>query len=593
MNFKKINFKKIDRKKPSTKQARAKFKGSYKFKIKLHSPMKVYKGMTIYKKLSISFLVIAIISSLIISAVGVVNLSNNNNMSQKIYQEDLVPLAPLYRIQTDFITMGTKVNGSDVFARDAEISELTTKINQELSQYSATVKDEKEKAVLSKMVNDIADYIAEARNALSQFGYDDKQAYTLINGKMLEVSTDFDKLITGLYTQKIAEAKQRNEQSQRDFTVSLVIMGIVTLVSIALATIMGRMNAKLICKPINNLVKSADEISEGNLNVQIDKGNGDEVTILANAFEKMTTTWSGYINEISAVLSQMSEGNLDVEIASEYKGDFIKIKESINNIIEIFNDVIGEIIISANDITTGSKQLTEGSQSLSVGAAAQAASVEELTASIAEIAEKTKQNAANATKADEIANSVKRDTASGNSKMEQMLGSMGDISESAAGISNVIRTINDIAFQTNVLALNASIEAARAGSYGKGFAVVAEEVRHLALRSTEASKDTTQMIDISITKAAEGTDIARDTSSSLKKIEEGVNGTATIIDEIAKSSNEQAIGISQINRGIEEVSKIVQTNSATAEQSAAASEELFNQAENMRQLVSGFKVKER
>jgi len=585
MNLKKISLKRRPRKQANTRVKR-------KWVFRLSSPIKKYGRLTIYKKLNISFLMIAVISSLIIGAVGIVNLNHSNIMSQNIYNEDLVPLSPLYRIQTNFITMGTKVNGSDPINGKMDVSSLSAELLKELSQYSATVKDTKEKAVLLQMGADISEYETGINETLDHFiGSDSEFAYKLINGKLTTISAHFDKLITGLYTQKIAEAKQRNEQSQQNFTMSMVAIAIITLILIALATLLGRANAKIICKPISNLVKSAEAIAEGNLNVEIDKGNGDEISILANAFEKMTVTWSIYINEISSVLSQMSEGNLDVKISSEYKGDFSKIKESINHIVSTFNDVIGEIIIASDDITTGSKQLSEGSQSLSAGAAEQAASVEQLTASIAEIAQKTKENAISASKADKIANSVKKDTASGNSKMEQMLGSMSEISESSAGIAQIIKVINDIAFQTNILALNASIEAARAGSYGKGFAVVAEEVRHLALRSTDAAKDTTEMIDKSMGKAAEGTEIAQDTSGALRMIEEGVNGTAAIIDEIAKSSNEQAIGISQINKGIGEVSKIVQTNSATAEQSAAASEELFNQAENMKQLVSHFRVK--
>lgn len=560
--------------------------------LKLNSPIKKYKSMTIYKKLSVSFLTIAMISSLIIGGVGVINLSNNNTMSQNIYNEDLVPLAPLYRIQTDFITMGTKVNGGNVYNSRSDISALSTQLLKELSQYSSTVKDAKEKAILLQMTTDISSYINEINEALSDFiRNDSKSAYERINGNGTTISLHFDKLITGLYSQKIAEARQRNEQSQRNFFISMILMIFATLVSIFLAALLGRINARLICKPINSLVKSSEMISEGNLDVEIDKGNGDEISILARAFEKMAATWSVYINEMSSILSQMSEGNLDVGISSEYKGDFVKIKDSINHIIETFNDVIGEIIIASDDIATGSKQLSEGSQSLSQGAAEQAASVEELTASIAEISQQTKQNAINASEADKIANSVKKDTASGKHKMEQMLSSMTEINESSAGISQIIKVIDDIAFQTNVLALNASIEAARAGSYGKGFAVVAEEVRHLALRSTEAAQNTTQMIDKSLNKAAEGTNIAQNTSESLKMIEHGVNGTTVIIDEIAKSSNEQAVGIRQINQGIGEVSRIVQINSATAEQSAAASEELFNQAENMRQLVSRFKTR--
>ncbi len=585
-----MNLKSIYLKRQSIRQSNVKVKGRYIFR--LNSPVKRYKSMTIYKKLSVSFLAIAVISSFLIGTVGIINLNNNNEMSQNIYKEDLVPLSPLYRIQTDFITMGTKVNGDDVSKNHTAISKLSTQLCTELSQYSSTVTDSKEKAVLSQMSSDIAEYITEVKEALDKFtNANPAAAYELIDGKLTTTAAHFNNLITNLYTQKIAQAQQRNEQSQRNFSMSMGVMAAVTLLSITLAAFLGRLNAKLICKPINSLVKSANEISEGNLNVEIEKGNGDEVTILANAFEKMTITWWGYINEISSVLSRMSEGDLDVEIASEYKGDFVKIKDSINHIIATFNDVMGEIIIAANDITVGSKQLSEGSQSLSEGAAGQAASVEELTASIAEIAQKTKENAIRASKADKITNSVKKDTISGSKKMEQMLDSMSEISESSASISKIIKVINDIAFQTNILALNASIEAARAGSYGKGFAVVAEEVRHLALLSTEAAKDTKQMIEESLNKAKEGTNIAQNTSDSLKMIDEGVNGATSIIDEIAVASKEQEIAITQINRGIDEVSKIVQVNSATAEQSAAASEELFNQAENMRKLFGHFKIR--
>jgi methyl-accepting chemotaxis protein len=488
--------------------------------------------------------------------------------------------------------MGTKANGGDVFSNRTAVSTLSAQLLKELSQYSSTVKDPEEKKVLSQMTTDICDYVSGINEALNDFASSDSaSAYKLIDGNLSTISAHFDKLITGLYTQKIAQAKQKDEQSQSRFTISLGVMAAVTLLSIILAAFLGRLNAKLICKPINSLVRSAGEISEGNLNAEIEKGNGDEISILADAFANMANVWSTYINEISSVLSEMSEGNLDVEISSEYKGDFVKIKNSIRRIIETFNDVIGEITLAANDITNGSKQLSDGSQNLSEGVAVQAASVTKLTASISEIAQKTKENAINAQKADAIANSVKKDTAGGNDRMERMLGSMNEIKESASGISNIIKVINDIAFQTNVLALNASIEAARAGSYGRGFAVVAEEVRHLALRSTEAAKNTTQMIDKSINKAAEGTEMAQNTSESLRMIEQGVNGTAAIIDGISKSSEEQVAGISQINNDIDEVSKIVQINSATAEQSAAASEELFNQAENMRLIVSRFKVR--
>lgn len=567
-----------------------------KRKFKLTLPRKRHEHhqhkVSIYKQLSVSFLLVAVISSLLTGAVGIINLYNNNAMSQNIYQQDLVPLSQLYRIQTDFLTMGTKVNDGDVFQNQNTVGQLHIQLCTELAQYSSTVTDSEEREILSQMSDDITEYCTQAREALNSFVIGDtKAAYELIDGKMATTSQHFDELLTGLYNKKIEEAKQRNEESKRNFIISIGALAVITLVSIVLAALMGRVNARHICNPIRSLVKSAEEISQGNLSVEFEKGLSEEIIALTESFNTMTTTWSSYISEISSVLSQMSEGNLDVEIVSEYKGDFSKIKESLNQIVTTFNEVIGAIMVAANEITDGTKQLSEGSQNLSSGAAEQAAAIDQLTASIAEIAEKTKQNAESAAQADTIANSVKSDTAGGNEKMEQMLSSMTEISESASGISNVIKVINDIAFQTNVLALNASIEAARAGQYGKGFAVVAGEVRRLALRSTEAADGTTEMIEKSIDRSVQGTKIAQDMSDSLRTIEEGVNRTTALIGSIAKSSEEQAVRIKQIYEGIDQVSRVVQTNSATAEQSAAASEELFTQAEQLKQLVSRFQVR--
>jgi methyl-accepting chemotaxis protein len=229
--------------------------------------------------------------------------------------------------------------------------------------------------------------------------------------------------------------------------------------------------------------------------------------------------------------------------------------------------------------------------SLSQGATEQASSIEELTASIEEIASQTRANAGNAEKAKEIATSAFQNAQVGNQQMGEMLTSMRDINEASTNISKIIKVIDDIAFQTNILALNAAVEAARAGQHGKGFAVVAEEVRNLAARSADAAKETTVMIEGSMSKVADGTKIANETASALEAIVKDVSLAADLVGEIAVASNEQALGVDQINQGITQISDVVQTTSATAEETAAASEELSGQSEMLKTQVATFRLK--
>jgi methyl-accepting chemotaxis protein len=352
----------------------------------------------------------------------------------------------------------------------------------------------------------------------------------------------------------------------------------------------------LMMQNIENLIHEVDQLANtavnGDLQARGDVGRfeGGFARIIAG-FNQTLDAIIKPVNETSAVLQEMATGNLDVAVEGDYQGDHALLARAVNHTVESFNEVLGEFYNAAGQVASGAQNVAGSSQVMSQAASEQAATTEEITASITEIATQTKQNAEHATEANQLALAAQDQATAGNMQMEKMLEAMTTINESSASISKIIKVIDEIAFQTNILALNAAVEAARAGQYGKGFAVVAEEVRNLAARSANAAKETTDLIESSITKVGAGTQIANETAESLGKIVAGIAKTTALVGEIAVASNEQASGITQVNQGIGQIAQVTQTNTATSEESAAASEELAAQAETLKAMVQKFKLK--
>jgi len=343
-------------------------------------------------------------------------------------------------------------------------------------------------------------------------------------------------------------------------------------------------------EPVNEVNNVMAQVAVGNFDMKVQGNYKGDFLVIKNSINNTVTNIASYIDEIADILGAMAANDLDQEIIREYVGKFSYIKDALVNIITKLNHLISEIYSSAEQVAYGANQISDSSMTLAQGASEQAASIEELSAMIQNIAENTKYNANSAKEAKILSVNSKSNAAKGNNDMIQMLESMEGIRESSGKISSIIKIIEDIAFQTNLLALNAAVEAANAGVHGKGFSIVAEEVRNLAKKSQISVKDTTALIEESISRVNIGTKIAVETADTLKTIVKDVDDVANLINSISKVSDEQSFGIEQVLESVSQISTVVQTNTATSEESASASQELASQAELLKTLVSVFNI---
>ncbi|MDD3428837.1 MAG: methyl-accepting chemotaxis protein [Oscillospiraceae bacterium] len=353
--------------------------------------------------------------------------------------------------------------------------------------------------------------------------------------------------------------------------------------------------ARGIIKPLKKLTGSANSIAEGNLDVLMEIKTVDETGKVAHAINRTVTRlkeYMAYIEEITATLNQIANGNLNYTLKLDYKGDFKNIKKGLDNVSATLSETLSQIGQAAEQVASGSGQVAGGAQALSQGAAQQASSVQQLAATIEEISNQIKLTAQKTQEAEGAVIQTDGEISDSYLKMQELIAAMEQINSASAEIGKIIKTIEDIAFQTNILALNAAVEAARAGAAGKGFAVVADEVRNLAGKSAEAAKNTTVLIENSISAVEKGTAMANATANSLQTVVESSKVIAGVIEEISVFANDQADAVTQVSQGVEQVNGVVQTNSATAEESAAASEELNGQAQMLKNLVGKFTLKE-
>ncbi len=552
----------------------------------------IMKDYSIQKKLLVSFGVIGIVL-LLVCGVAFFGVLQANDRLHKLHDKNLTAVAAVGNMSENFQEQRVLTRNllmyevkDDIF--QSSIAKLQTSDDQmkaEFTVYEQSVLLEEDRALFKELESFYLGEYTSYKNQLLSLVLASKkaEAYThmenalYINNNLVDL---FERL-TVLNEDYVIEAMADADRGL------LVLMGIgipTIIFTVLLILFLIRYLNQAIALKIKKVVNAADELAVGNLDIELTVDSKDEIGQLFDAFIRMTNA----IREQVRLLEAMAHGDLSLKVEPRSQNDVMSV--ALNQTLKNLNRLLENIAQSAAQVNVGSEQIALGAQMLSHGASEQAASLEELTGSMNEIGESIRENAENTRLANKYVEHTVNEVSLSNEVMARMLNAMEQISAASGQISVINKVIEDIAFQTNILALNAAVEAARAGQAGKGFSVVADEVRTLASRSAEAVKGTAELIDASLAAVKLGSKLAGDTAKSLSAVSENAQKVREVMGTIELASAQQATAIAQVTGSTEQISLVVQTNSSTAEESAAASEELSTQAGLLNREIAKFKL---
>ncbi len=540
-------------------------------------------GRKKYGKLATQFnIMIAVMTTIIVAVMIIISgIVTANNVNGEL-RDQCVTGTNLLAYELSLHEVAELEDKTEVLDRLKEITSCEfTIFNDDIREFTTIVMDGQrvtgtalDATIANLVINQGQSYVGEA-NILGESHITSYIPYKDAEGNTIGV------LFAGI-------SSHTNDAST---TTSLTISMIVGIALILLGSIVSKiMITRSVSKPLSTVMSAAQNIAQGHMNFELDVKSNNEIGMLADSFNMMKGNLSTLNGVLVEMLGKISNGNWNVDIGSPniYIGDWQQLYVSAEKMTNSVRGALSQVSTSARQISSSVAMVSSGAQALAQGAIDQAGSVDGLSQNLQAISLQVEENSQNTKKVNDIAVISGEVATSTLDDMQQMLDAMREISNTSDDIVKVIKVIDDIAFQTNILALNAAVEAARAGAAGKGFAVVADEVRTLAQKSSEAAKNTTQLIEQSINAVQVGEGIAQKANESFEGLAEKVQQMVITIDQIAKATEEQTGSIREISDGIEQISMVVQTNTATSEESAAASQELSSQATTLHTLVDKF-----
>lgn len=558
------------------------------------------KNIKISTKLIVSFgSIVGMI--IILSIISLVSLGSMKRIVVAYDEETLPSANNIWDIRYKMVNIELYLAEAISSDSDEEIKELLQKsldARHELQKSIDVFKEESQ--INSSYLTDYENKLATAAgyrqnimDILSKPHTDENSqaARIVFQTKYVPAYADANDSLISLASEVQSRSEQQKFEADNTNYVARSIVFFFAVLTILFAVGMGVLIRRSIVKPVKELELAALDMSRGKLNSEITYQSKDELGALADSFRSSTKTIRSYIQDIDRAMYEMSQGNFDLAPSQPFVGDFKQIDDSITQMLVNMSQKLRQVDFASSQVLSGADQISAGAQSLAQGTTEQASAVVDLLSSVNGISENIKFNAQQTKEASLLAAEATSSIESSNEHMQHLMVAINDVSSISRDISKITKVIEDIAFQTNILSLNAAVEAARAGAAGKGFSIVASEVRNLAIKSAEAAKTTSELIAKSVDVIGNGVLQTESTAKLLEGAVSAVKDTRQIITEISSATSEQANVIKLINTGLDQISSVVHKNSASSEESAASSEELAGQATVLKDITSSFKLK--